>query len=72
MGDGQKLFDNVAPDVGAPFDLLAATEAGDEARVASLLENGADVNGRDERGWSPIIMAANKVLTSPHQQGVEG
>ena len=43
MGDGQKLFDNVAPDVGAPFDLLAATEAGDEARVASLLENGADL-----------------------------
>ena len=33
MGDGNKLFDMVAPDAGAPFALLAAVEAGDEPRA---------------------------------------
>ena len=63
MGDGSKHFDMVAPDAGAPFALLAAAEAGDESRVASLLASvasEADVNGRDERGWSPLIMAAKE------------
>ena len=60
MGDGSKLFDMIAPDAGAPFALLAAAEAGDEPRVASLLRSEADVNGRDERGWSPLIMAAKE------------
>ena len=60
MGDGNKLFDMVAPDAGAPFALLAAAEAGDEPRVASLLRCRADVNARDERGWSPLIMAAKE------------
>ena len=60
MGDGSKLFDMVAPDAGAPFALLAAAEAGDEPRVASLLRCRADVNARDERGWSPLIMAAKE------------
>ena len=49
MGDGNKLFDMVAPDAGAPFALLAAAEAGDEPRVASLLQSQADVNAHDER-----------------------
>ena len=60
MGDGSKLFDMIAPDAGAPFALLAAAEAGDEPRVASLLASEADVNARDERGWSPLIMAAKE------------
>jgi ankyrin repeat protein len=64
MGDGNKLFDMVAPDAGAPFELLAAAEAGDEPRVASLLRSQADVNARDERGWSPLIMAAKEGRTS--------
>ena len=64
MGDGNKLFDMVAPDTGAPFALLAAAEAGDEPRVASLLQSQADVNARDERGWSPLIMAAKEGHTS--------
>ena len=64
MGDGNKLFDMVAPDAGAPFALLAAAEAGDEPRVASLLQSQADVNARDERGWSPLIMAAKEGHTS--------
>ena len=54
------LFDTVAPDAGAPFDLLAAAEAGDESRVASLLQSQADVNARDECGWSPLIMTAKE------------
>ena len=42
MGDGQKLFDRTAADAGAPFDLLAAAESGDEKRVGSLLESQAE------------------------------
>ena len=60
MGDGRKLFDVVATDASAPFALLAAAEAGDLPRVASLLQSQADVNQRDEHGWSPLIMAAKE------------
>src|SRR5438876_10710801 len=38
--------------------LLAAIRDGDRASVQSLLEGGADVNGRDEEGITPLMQAA--------------
>ena len=38
-------------------ELMAAAHAGDLARVTSLLAAGADVNARDEQGWSPLMKA---------------
>ena len=54
------LFDKVAADAGAPYELLSASEAGDAARVGSLLASRADPNERDDHGWSPVIMAAKE------------
>jgi hypothetical protein len=44
----------------APYPLLAAAEAGDRKRALSLIGSGADVNLRDDNGWSPLIMAAKE------------
>ena len=38
-------------------DLLIATEAGDEGKVQSLLEQGADANVRDARGYPALTLA---------------
>ena len=58
------LFHPILVNVPAQWRPLAAAEAGDEPRVASLLQSQADVNARDERGWSPLIMAAKEGHTS--------
>lgn len=38
-------------------ELMAAAHAGDLAQVQRLLAAGADVNSRDENGWSPLMKA---------------
>ena len=43
-----------------PVPLLAASEAGDGARVRELLDSGADVNLRHQDGWSAAIMASKE------------
>lgn len=40
--------------------LMEATRKGDLAQVQDLLEKGADVNTRDEYGWTPLTLAAEK------------
>lgn len=45
----------------APTDiekLLKAAEAGNTARIEALLAGGVDVNGRDKRGFTPLMYAA--------------
>ncbi|HZP94651.1 MAG TPA: ankyrin repeat domain-containing protein [Burkholderiales bacterium] len=45
----------------APSDtekLLKAAEAGDTARIEALLAAGVDVDGRDKRGFTPLMYAA--------------
>jgi hypothetical protein len=46
-------------------ELIAAAEIGDTARVTALLGQGADINGRDDRGRTPIMAAThgNQVAT---------
>lgn len=39
-------------------ELLAAAEAGEAAAVAALLDQGADVEARDDEGRSPLMLAA--------------
>jgi ankyrin repeat protein len=39
-------------------ELLQATEAGDIARMAALLTQGAEVNARNAYGWTPLHVAA--------------
>jgi ankyrin repeat protein len=38
-------------------DLMTAAHAGELERVNSLIAAGADVNARDESGWSPLMKA---------------
>ena len=40
--------------------LHRAARAGDEARVAALLDGGADVTARDSRGRTPYLAASTK------------
>lgn len=42
-----------------PSDLVAAIKAKDGARVSSLLHSGADFNGRDANGMTPLHYASN-------------
>ncbi|MBE6463625.1 MAG: ankyrin repeat domain-containing protein [Alphaproteobacteria bacterium] len=38
--------------------LIEATIEGNIEEVRSLLENGADVNTQDDKGWTPLMFAA--------------
>ena len=38
--------------------LIEATIEGNVEEVRSLLENGADVNTQDDKGWTPLMFAA--------------
>jgi hypothetical protein len=42
------------------MELMVAVSAGDAARVKSLIEAGADVELRDNGGWTPLISAARR------------
>ena len=50
----------VAEPLPAPTvdELIAAAEAGDGAAIVALLDAGADANGRDSDGWTPLMFAA--------------
>ena len=37
--------------------LLQAAEAGDSTQVRELLAQGADIETRDEDGWTPLMLA---------------
>lgn len=41
-------------------DIIGAARSGDRERLKALLDDGADVNTRDEQGWTPINYAAGK------------
>ena len=41
-------------------ELIQAVKKGDRALVSRLLEAGADVNHVDDRGYSALMMAAEK------------
>lgn len=49
----------------ANYDLIEAAFNGNPAAVASLVKRGADVNGRDDYGYTPLMWAAQQghVLT---------
>jgi ankyrin repeat protein len=53
-------------------ELMAAAHAGDLAQVQRLLAAGADVNARDENGWSPLMQACyNAELKHGHADIVQ-
>ena len=61
MADGRPLFPaDEAVGHEPPYPLLCAAEAGDGTTVRALLDARADVNLRDDRGWSPLIMASKE------------
>jgi uncharacterized protein len=41
-----------------PQGFLKSAEAGDRATVGLFLSSGADVNTRDERGWTPLMISS--------------
>jgi hypothetical protein len=43
---------------GSNEDIFAAVESGSAPEVKRLLAAGTDVNGRDERGATPLLLAA--------------
>jgi hypothetical protein len=46
--------------------LLEAVGEGDLARVQRLIREGADVNERDEQGWSALLLAARLNVGTSH------
>jgi hypothetical protein len=60
MGDGRRLFEEARASEAPPLPLLVACESGDVDRARQLLREGADVNLREDQGWSPLIMAAKE------------
>ena len=47
-----------------PVDLalVAAAEAGDAQRIGSLVEQGADIDARDDRGVTPLMVTALSLI----------
>lgn len=41
-------------------DLFAAARGGDDERLRSLLDDGAEVDAEDEQGWTPLTWAAGQ------------
>jgi len=63
MGVGLVLVLFPLPDIASGGDknrdLILASMKGDVEKVISLLDNGADVNAKDQRGWTALMAAAN-------------
>lgn len=44
-------------------ELLLAAMKGDREKVVSLLDDGADINSRDQSGWTPLLWAISRGQT---------
>jgi len=40
--------------------LIQASRKGDAKKVATLIENGADINATDRQGWTPYLAASTE------------
>ncbi len=41
-------------------DLIQASMKGDVEKVISLLDSGADINAKDQRGWTALLWAVSR------------
>jgi hypothetical protein len=57
---GFEASDHFVPRQATTDDLLKAVNADDISRIEDLLNEGLDVNGMNERGWSALMIAASK------------
>ncbi len=57
---GKKRAPGAVPPVAPAADLAEAVKSNNAERVAQLLDRGSDVNGRDARGATPLIPAAEQ------------
>jgi ankyrin repeat protein len=55
-----KIKSNVYPQAALQSELLRAIDDNKLSKARSLLEQGADVNGKNSDGWSPLVVAASK------------
>lgn len=52
------------------MSILEAAENGNVEKIKLLLENGADVNAKDDKGWTPLMMASRHSNTSSNIETV--
>jgi len=57
---GFEAADHFVPPRATIDDLLEAVDADDMSRIQNLLNEGLDVNGMNEQGWSALMIAASK------------
>ena len=57
---GFEASDHFVPPQATIEDLLKAVNADDISRIKNLLNEGLDVNGMNEDGWSALMVAASK------------
>lgn len=57
---GFEASDHFVPRQATTDDLLKAVNADDISRIKDLINEGLDVNGMNERGWSALMIAASK------------
>jgi ankyrin repeat protein len=42
------------------YELISAIKEGDKINVDYLLKKGADINARDDDGWTPLMLASSQ------------